>query len=131
MLPPAVDGLPLKRRIKLSRANVELKGEGMMVKNISDEDVRQAIGQVMHPEISRTLVDLGMVKDVVLEGDKVTLTLVLPFLGIPASIKDYLESSLRQAVMKLGANAEIRIAEMNQEQRLAFLAMEQEAWKGL
>jgi ATP-binding protein involved in chromosome partitioning len=102
-----------------------------MDKNISQEDVYQAIGQVMHPEISRTLVELGMVKDIALEGDKVTLSLVLPFLGIPASIKDYLVNSLRQAVMKLGAKVEIKIAEMNQEERLAFLAMEQEGWRGL
>jgi len=102
-----------------------------MANDISEKDVHQAIGQVMHPEISRTLVDLGMVKDIALRGDEVTLTLVLPFLGIPASIKDYLLSSLHQAIMKLGAKAEIRIAEMNQEERLAFLAMEQEGWKGL
>jgi len=102
-----------------------------MAKNISEEDVRQAIGQVMHPEISRSLVELGMVKDVTLRDDEVSLSLVLPFLGIPASIKDYLVNSLRQAVMKLGAKAEIKIAEMNQEERLAFLAMEQEGWRGL
>ena len=102
-----------------------------MAKNISEEDVHQAIGQVMHPEISRTLVELGMVKDIALRGNEVTLTLVLPFLGIPASIKDYLVNSLRQAVMKLGAEVEVRIAEMNQEERLAFLAMEQESWRGL
>jgi len=102
-----------------------------MSKNISREDVRQAIGQVVHPEISCTLVDLGMVKDIALKDDEVTLTLVLPFLGIPASIKDYLLNSLRQAVIKLGAKVEVKIAEMNQEERLAFLAMEQEGWKGL
>ena len=102
-----------------------------MAKNISEEDVHQAIGQVMHPEISRTLVELGMVKDIALRDDEVSLSLVLPFLGIPASIKDYLVNSLRQAVMKLGAKAEIKIAEMNQEERLAFLAMEQEGWRGL
>ena len=102
-----------------------------MIKNISEKDVRQAIGQVMHPEISLTLVELGMVKDVTLRDDEVSLSLVLPFLGIPASIKDYLVNSLRQAVMKLGAKAEIKIAEMNQEERLAFLAMEQEGWRGL
>ena len=102
-----------------------------MTKNISEEDVRQAIGQVMHPEISRTLVELGMVKEIALQDDEVSLTLVLPLLGIPASIKDYLVNSLRQAVMKLGAKAEIKIAEMNQEERLAFLAMEQEGWRGL
>lgn len=101
-----------------------------MLENISEEDVHQAVGQVMHPEISRTLVELGMVRDIALKDTEVTLTLVLPFLGIPASIKDYLVNSLRQAVMRLGANVEIRIAEMNEEERLAFLAMEQEGWKG-
>jgi metal-sulfur cluster biosynthetic enzyme len=103
---------------------------GIMTRNISEEDVHQAIGQVMHPEINRTLVELGMVKDIVLKDDEVTLTLVLPFLAIPVSIKNYLMNSLRQAVMKLGARVEIRVAEMNQEERLAFLAMEQESWKG-
>ena len=101
-----------------------------MLENISEEDVHQAVGQVVHPEISRTLVELGMVRDIALKDSEVTLTLVLPFLGIPASIKGYLVNSLRQAVMRLGANVEIRIAEMNEEERLAFLAMEQEGWKG-
>jgi len=102
-----------------------------MAKNISEEDVNQAIGQVMHPEISRSLVELGMVKDIALRDDEVSLVLVLPFLGIPASIKDYLVNSLRQALVELGAKAEIKIAEMNQEERLAFLSMEQEGWRGL
>jgi metal-sulfur cluster biosynthetic enzyme len=85
----------------------------------------------MHPEISRTLVELGMVKDTALRDGEVTLTLVLPFIGIPASIKDCLVNSLRQAVIRLGARPKIKIAEMNQEDRLDFLAMEQESWRGL
>jgi metal-sulfur cluster biosynthetic enzyme len=101
-----------------------------MPRNFSEEDVHQAIGQVMHPQINRTLVELGMVKDIVLKDDEVTLTLTLPFLAIPVSIKDYLTNSLRQAAAKLSAKVEIRVAEMNQEERLAFLAMEQESWKG-
>jgi metal-sulfur cluster biosynthetic enzyme len=102
-----------------------------MAENISEEDVHGVIAQVMHPEINRTLVELGMVKDIVLDNGAVTLTLMLPILGIPVSVKDYLVNSLRQAVTKLGAKVEIRIAEMSQEERLAFLAMEQENWKGL
>ncbi len=102
-----------------------------MARDISEEDVHQAIGQVMHPEIDRTLVELGMVKDMVLKDDEGTLTLALPFLGIPISVKDYLVSNVGQAVTKLGAKIEIRTAEMNQEERLAFLTMEQESWKGL
>ncbi len=102
-----------------------------MTENISQEDVRQAVGEVMHPAISRTLVELGMVKDITLEHGKVTLTMALPILGIPASVKDYLVNSLREAVMGLGAEAEVKIIEMNQEERQAFLAMEWESWKGL
>jgi len=101
-----------------------------MTKNISEEDVHQAIKQVMHPAINRTLIELGMVKDIALKDDEVTLTLALPFSTIPVSIKDYLVNSLHQAVIKLGAKIEVTVAEMNQEERLAFLAIEQENWKG-
>lgn len=102
-----------------------------MAPTISEEDVRQAVGQVMHPAISRSLVELGMVKDVTLGHGKVTLTLALPILGIPDSIKDYLVNGLRKAVVGLGAEVEVSIMQMNEEEIQAFLAMEQESWKGL
>jgi len=101
-----------------------------MTKNISEEAIHQAIGQVMHPEINLTLIELGMVKDIALKDNEVMLTLVLPFRGIPVSIKDYLVNSLRQAVTELGAKIEIRVAEMNQEERQDFLVMEQDNWGG-
>ena len=101
-----------------------------MSKNISEEDVHQAIKQVMHPAINYSLTELGMVKDITLKDNEVSLTLVLPLLTIPASIKDYLMNSLRHVVTELGAKIEISVAEMNQEERMAFLTMEQEGWKG-
>ncbi|MCK4393372.1 DUF59 domain-containing protein, partial [Candidatus Bipolaricaulota bacterium] len=42
-----------------------------MLENISEEDVHQAVGQVVHPEISRTLVELGMVRDIALKDAEV------------------------------------------------------------
>ena len=102
-----------------------------MTEDISEEEVHRALGQVVHPAISCRLVELGMVKDVTLEHGKVTLTLAPPILGIPATIKDHLVNSLRKVVTDLGAEAEVRITEMNEEERQAFLAMEQESWKGL
>ena len=102
-----------------------------MANNISLGDVQQEVEQVMHPAVSRTLAELGMVKDVALKHDVVTLTLVLPALNIPVSVKDYLVDSLRTAVARLGAEVEVEITEMDEEERHAFLAMEQENWKGL
>jgi len=102
-----------------------------VTKKISEEKLYQTVGQVMHPAISRTLVELGMVKHITLENDKVIITLALPILSIPTSIKDQLVNSLRKAAVVLDAEVEVRITEMNQEERQAFLAMEQESWKGL
>ena len=102
-----------------------------MVTNISLQDIQEAIGKVTHPAISRTLVDLGMIKDVRLRGSEVRLKLVLPILNIPASVKDHLVNSLREAVAALSVQLEVEIAQMNDEERQAFIVMEQESWKGL
>jgi metal-sulfur cluster biosynthetic enzyme len=102
-----------------------------MVTNISLHDVQEEIGKVTHPAINRTLVDLGMIKDISLRGNEVRLKLVLPILNIPESVKDYLVNSLREAVAALSVQLKVEISQMNEEERQAFLAMEQESWKGL
>ena len=65
----------------------------------SPPDVEQALSKVMHPEIDCRLVDLGMIKDVVCEEDKVGLTLKLPFLGIP--IKEDLIQSIKGSLARV------------------------------
>jgi len=102
-----------------------------MATNISLQHVQEAIGKVTHPAISRTLVDLGMIKDVRLQGNEAGLVLILPILNIPVPVKDYLVNNLREAVAALGVQLEVEVAEMNEKERQAFLAMEQESWKGL
>jgi len=100
------------------------------MKNIpSTEDVTQAIANVMHPAIDRSLMDLGMIRDIVLKGADASLNLVIPFPGIP--ILAFLEKRLKESVKPLGVNLTIRIEDMNQEEIQKFLAMEKEAWKGL
>jgi metal-sulfur cluster biosynthetic enzyme len=100
----------------------------MVAKNISEEEVRQAVAEVMHPAIDRTLVELGMIKNITVRKNKVALTLLLPFPNIP--IKNYLVNSVHEAVIKLGVEAKIKIGQMNQKELQSFLAMEQESWKG-
>lgn len=99
-----------------------------MAENISEENIREAMAQIKHPAIDRTLIDLGMVKDITIEGNKVTVTLAVPFPGIP--IKDLLVNSVREPIEKLGAKVEVKLAVMNQQELQAFLTMENESWKG-
>ncbi|MBW1613824.1 MAG: DUF59 domain-containing protein [Deltaproteobacteria bacterium] len=100
-----------------------------MEKNLSVEDITQAIANVMHPSIDRSLMDLGMIRDIALTGNTASLSLLLPFPGIP--ILSFLEKSLKESVIPLGVDLEIKIGQMNQEEIQNFLAMEKEAWKGL
>jgi len=100
-----------------------------MEKNHSVEDVTQAIANVMHPSIDRSLMDLGMIRDIALTGNTASLSLLLPFPGIP--ILSFLEKSLKESVIPLGVDLEIKIEQMNQEEIQNFLTMEKEAWKGL
>ena len=95
---------------------------------VSEKDVREAIAPVKHPAIDRTLVELGMVKDVEVEGQKVLLTLAFPFPNIP--IEGMLKNSLQQPIEKMGAEVEFKTMVMSQEELQKFLAMEQAGWKG-
>lgn len=99
-----------------------------MTNNISKEEIHQAVAKVRHPEIDRTLVELGMIKDIAIVNDKVILSMALPFMGIP--IKDYLVHSVEEVVTKLGVDIEVKLTEMNKEERDAFMAMAQEGWIG-
>jgi metal-sulfur cluster biosynthetic enzyme len=98
-----------------------------MAKDVSKEDLLKAVSRVMHPAIDRTLIDLGIVKDIIVRDNLVTITLALPFPEIP--IKEYLVNSVREPITKLGIEVEIKITVMSQQEREAFLAMEQESWK--
>jgi metal-sulfur cluster biosynthetic enzyme len=97
---------------------------------VTEEGVQGALAQVIHPEIDHTLVELGMVKDIVVGDDKVTLTLVLPFIGIP--IQDLLVASLRNAIKELNSDVTIEVNQglMTEKERETFFAMAQEAWRG-
>jgi metal-sulfur cluster biosynthetic enzyme len=95
----------------------------------SQPDVEQALSKIMHPEINYSLVDLGIIKNVICEGKKVDLTLKLPFLQVP--VKDLLITSIKKALADLGNSVQVEanIEEMSQEERDNFTKMAKEGWK--
>ena len=101
-----------------------------MAKGKSEEDIRQVVAEIKHPAIDRTLVDLGVVKEITVNGNKVLVTMALPFPGIPTQVKDYLVNSVVEQIKKMDVEVEVDLTIMNQEELQAFLDMEQESWKG-
>lgn len=93
------------------------------------KDVQQALSEAMHPEINYSLVDLGMIKNVICKQDKVNLTLKLPFLQVP--VKDLVIENIKKTLADLDSSilVEINIEEMSQEERSNFTKMAKEGWK--
>ena len=84
--------------------------------------------KVKHPAIDRSLLDLGIIKEIAVKDDKVAITMALSFPNIP--ITDQLISSIKEPIDKLGMEVEVKQTIMNQNELQRFLTMEQEGWKG-
>lgn len=84
----------------------------------SKERVIEALHEVMDPELGRNLVDLGMVRDVLVEGARVRLTLALTITACP--LKAHLSESARAAIAALPGVEEVQVETMpmTDEERL-------------
>ena len=70
---------------------------------ITKDAVIAALSKVQEPELHRDLVSLNMVRDVEVEDDKVSFTVMLTTPACP--LRARIESEARQAVMALGAKS--------------------------
>ncbi len=97
-----------------------------------NEAILAAIEKVEHPAIATTLLNLGMLRDVVISPEgQTSLTLVLPFPSIPDNVSNYMVNSLAAAVGSAGGvliKADVSL--MNDAGRQEFLAKERQYWRG-
>ena len=104
-----------------------------MIENVAENSIHEVIRQVEHPAIASSLVDLGMIRDVVYnnEDNTVSLTLVLPVLTIPQNVRDYMINSLYQALKSVHVELTgVNLVQMTEEERQVFLELEQQNWRG-
>jgi len=93
---------------------------------IDERQVHQALQGVKHPESDRSLMELGMIRDVRVEDKQVRFTVVLPFMNVP--VKDQIVSEARAAVEKLPGveRVTVKLAEMTQKERAHFMSAQHE-----
>ena len=104
-----------------------------MNEKVTENSIHLAIQKVEHPAIASSLVDLGMIRDIIYtcEDKTVSLTLVLPVLTIPQNVRDYMVNSLHQALKSVDVElTEVNVAQLTEEERQVFLAIEQQNWRG-
>src|SRR5687768_5538484 len=73
-----------------------------MSNQLTDENILAALGGVKDPEIGRDLVSLGMVKNIVVDGSVIDLTVELTTPACP--LKATIESDIVDALSPLGAS---------------------------
>jgi Mrp family chromosome partitioning ATPase len=84
---------------------------------ITNEQIEQALSKVIDPELKRNLVELGMVKEVRVDGRQVSVTLALTTLACP--LKDQIVAEAKAAVLALDGVEEVAVdlREMTAEEK--------------
>jgi len=83
----------------------------------TEKDVIGALSKVMDPELNRSLVDLGMVRNIRVKDGKVSLDLALTTLACP--LKDRISQEAREAVLALEdvERVEVNLTEMSSQEK--------------
>ncbi len=90
-------------------------------------DLAQVITKVQHPFINFSLTDLGIVTDIDLEDNTVSLEFAWPFPEIP--IRDQLINSIKKVVDDFGFELKFTERVMTPEEKNEFMILEKNGWK--
>ncbi len=84
---------------------------------ITESEVRRALEGVMDPELHRSLIELGMVREVRIDRAQVDITLALTTLGCP--LKDQIVNDVKETVSALEGvgQVEVVLREMTEEEK--------------
>lgn len=84
---------------------------------VTEQEIRRVLGEVMDPGLKKSLLELGMVKDIRIEKDQVRLTLALTTLRCP--MKKKIVEDVKRAVESLSgvSGVEVELTAMSKEER--------------
>jgi len=94
---------------------------------ITKEDVAKALSKAMHPEISSSLPELGMIRDVKVKGRAVSVILALPFPEIP--ILDQLVSNIKESLRDISGDVNVETVVMTESEKQKFMQMASAGWR--
>jgi ATP-binding protein involved in chromosome partitioning len=88
---------------------------------VTESQVREALRNVLDPEIGRPIEDLGMLDRIEIDGDLVRVHVLLTIAGCP--LQERITGDVRAALAPLGVErTEVRMTPMSEEQRAALVA---------
>ncbi len=93
---------------------------------ITTDQVKDALSTVMDPELGRNIVELGMVRDIAVEGNKVSFTFALTTLACP--LRGRMIDEAKEAIARLeeGVEVEVNVTEMSESEKRALFGQGEE-----
>ena len=84
---------------------------------VKTEEIIEALKPVQDPELNRSIVELGMVKNVVIDGEQVTVEVLLTIAGCPLKAK--IENDISDALLEINSISKVLVnfGVMNDEER--------------
>ena len=81
------------------------------------QEITEALSTVMDPELGRNIVELGMARDVAIEGNKVSFTFALTTMACP--LRGKMIDDAKEAIAKLDSSLEldVQVTEMSDEDK--------------
>lgn len=96
---------------------------------MTKEKILNVISEVKHPAIDFSLVDLGIIREnIEVVESVVRLIFAFPFPNIP--IAGALVNSIAMPLKNIGYDLKYEIVLMTDEEKVKFMRMETEGWKG-
>ena len=98
---------------------------------VNKDEIIDIINNVQHPEIANTLNELEMIDKIDFDDATkiISLTLRLPMLNIPVSVRDMILNSIAAEIKNKGSKLSVSFAVMNEEQRQHFFSLSKKNWK--
>lgn len=75
--------------------------------NITVDQIQEALRQVVDPELGRDIVELGMARDIAVQGHRVHVTLALTTMSCP--LQDTMAQQAQEVILQLDEQAEVEI----------------------
>ena len=87
---------------------------------VTEQQVREALRNVLDPEIGRPIEDLGMLESIEVDGEAVRVHVLLTIAGCP--LQDRITGDVKGALAPLGVEAvDVRMTPMSEQQRAALV----------
>ena len=86
---------------------------------VTQENIEEALGKVIDPHVGMSVVDMGMIRDIAIEGNEVEVKMVLTAPGCP--LASYLVEQVRKAAEGVAGVEKAKVTLLDEPWSPAFI----------